>query len=100
MSDLLLARRRAGRRPAVAEARCSRRWCAVEEAWLAALVAAGVAPAAAADRSRRARRRPTTSTRLAAAAEAGGNPVIPLVALLRERVARSAPRGRGGCTAA
>jgi 3-carboxy-cis,cis-muconate cycloisomerase len=59
---------------------------AVEQAWLGALVAAGVAPEAVtllgvvgpADRDR-----------IATGAEAGGNPVIGLVALLRERTGAS-----------
>ena len=56
----------------------------VEQAWLDALVAAGVAPAGAAH--------DVTglvgdgdAERVAVEAEAGGNPVIPLVALLRDR---------------
>ena len=57
----------------------------VERAWLSALVAAGVAPAAAAYELAGL---VTTADlpHLARAAAAGGNPVIPLVALLRERV--------------
>jgi 3-carboxy-cis,cis-muconate cycloisomerase len=57
----------------------------VEQAWLAALVSSGIAPAAAA--------RDLTGLvggddlpALSAAAEAGGAPVLPLLALLRERV--------------
>ena len=69
----LLARRRAGRRPDVRRRRRWRRWCDVEAAWLAALVAAG-------SRRRRPRHDLTGAGRhrrppaLAAAAEAGGNP--------------------------
>ena len=37
---------------------------------------------------------------LAVAAEAGGNPVIPLVALLRERLATDHSEAARGCTAA
>jgi 3-carboxy-cis,cis-muconate cycloisomerase len=56
----------------------------VESAWLRALVRHGVAPAeAGTDLAGRAG--PEDLDRLAAAAESGGNPVIPLVALLRER---------------
>jgi 3-carboxy-cis,cis-muconate cycloisomerase len=57
----------------------------VEAAWLGALVAAGIAPAQAkADLGGLVTE--ADVPRLAAAAESGGNPVIPLVALLRERV--------------
>lgn len=66
----------------------------VEAAWLAALVAEGVAPEVAAD--------DLTGlvgdgdlAQLAGEAESGGNPAIPLVALLRERVA---PRNRAAAT--
>ncbi len=62
---------------------------AVEAAWLAALVAAGVAPAGAADDLRGLidPHDPEGTAVLAAGAEAGGNPVTGLVTLLRERVA-------------
>ena len=57
---------------------------AVEQAWLDALVVAGIAPAAA-----RVELRPLVSgediPRLALDAEWGGNPAVPLVELLRER---------------
>lgn len=58
---------------------------AVESAWLQALTGAGLAPpdAAGADLSRLVD--PQDSERLAVRAEDGGNPVLPLVALLRER---------------
>ena len=57
----------------------------VEAAWLGALVAAGIAPAQAkADLGGLVTE--ADVPRLAAAAESGGNPVIPLVALLRERL--------------
>ncbi|MCH1867906.1 lyase family protein [Nocardioides sp. CFH 31398] len=57
---------------------------AVEDAWLAALVAHGVAPAeAAADL--RGLVTPEDLPALAAGAESGGTPVLGLVALLRER---------------
>lgn len=57
----------------------------VEAAWLDALVAAGIAPAEAkADLPGLVDAADVPG--IAAAAEAGGNPVIPLVAMLRERV--------------
>ena len=57
----------------------------VEAAWLDALVAAGIAPAEAkADLPGLVGAADVPG--IAAAAEAGGNPVIPLVALLRERL--------------
>jgi 3-carboxy-cis,cis-muconate cycloisomerase len=63
---------------------------AVEHAWLAGLVALRVAPPeAAADL--RGLVGPADAAGLAADGEAGGNPVIPLVALLRERAATSHP---------
>ena len=62
----------------------------VEQAWLDALIAVRIAPPeAAADLSK------VVGTKdvepLALAAEAGGNPVIPLVSLLRERLAEPNP---------
>jgi 3-carboxy-cis,cis-muconate cycloisomerase len=61
-----------------------------EAAWLDGLVEVGVAPAAA-----RHELMGVVGVRdldaVARAAEAGGNPVIPLVALLRERLAETAP---------
>lgn len=57
----------------------------VEAAWLGALVEAGVAPAAAADGLVDLVGADDVAA-LAAGAEAGGNPVMGLVALLRERV--------------
>ncbi|MGZ4494819.1 MAG: lyase family protein, partial [Nocardioides sp.] len=58
---------------------------AVEQAWLAALVSSGIAPASAKhDLSGLVGADDVPA--LAAAAEAGGNPVLPLLALLRERV--------------
>lgn len=62
----------------------------VESAWLGALVSAGVAPAAAAT-SLSDVVVDTDVRQIALAAESGGNPVIPLVALLRERLAASNP---------
>ncbi len=60
----------------------------VEEAWLAGLVSAGIAPAAAkADLAGLVG--PDDVEGLSAAGEAGGNPVIPLVALLRNRIHES-----------
>lgn len=65
----------------------------VETAWLAALVEAGVAPAAAELELAQAvgDLRPTDLARLAVSAEAGGNLVIPLVTLVRERLGRRHP---------
>ncbi len=57
---------------------------AVEQAWLDGLVAAGIAPADAA-RDLTGLVGDGDGEALGVAAEAGGNPVIPLVALLRER---------------
>jgi 3-carboxy-cis,cis-muconate cycloisomerase len=60
----------------------------VEEAWLAGLVSAGIAPSAAkADLAGLVG--PDDVEALAVAGEAGGNPVIPLVALLRNRIRES-----------
>jgi 3-carboxy-cis,cis-muconate cycloisomerase len=60
----------------------------VEEAWLAELVSAGIAPSAVkADLAGLVG--PDDINELAEAGEAGGNPVIPLVALLRNRVRES-----------
>ena len=56
----------------------------VESAWLHALVRHGIAPADA-DTDLAKLAGPDDLDRLAANAEAGGNPVIPLVALLRDR---------------
>ena len=56
----------------------------VETAWLGALVRHGIAPADA-GRDLAGLAGPADLPRLAADAEAGGNPVIPLVALLRDR---------------
>jgi 3-carboxy-cis,cis-muconate cycloisomerase len=56
----------------------------VESAWLHALVRHGIAPADA-DTDLAKLAGPDDLDRLAADAEAGGNPVIPLVALLRDR---------------
>ena len=61
-----------------------------ESAWLDALVALGVAPADA-DHRLDGLVRDGDLRELATAAEDGGNPVIPLVALLRERVAADSP---------
>ncbi|GAB2480157.1 lyase family protein [Jatrophihabitans fulvus] len=60
---------------------------AVEAAWLDALVSSGVAPAGAAD-ALFDLVEPADVAGLAVDAEGGGNPVIPLLALLRPRVAR------------
>jgi len=67
---------------------------AVEAGWLAALVAAGVAPSAAVDDLAGLVGGDDVAA-LSLAAEGGGNPVIPLVELLRSRVSpRSAEAGR------
>ena len=65
----------------------------VESAWLATLVAAGVAPAAAAIDLVDAVGRVDLNDLddLAVAAESGGNPVIPLLVLVRERLATDHP---------
>lgn len=55
----------------------------VEEAWLSALVASEIAPAA---RPLASLVGPADLASLSSAGEAGGNPVIPLVRLLRERL--------------
>ncbi len=70
----------------------------VESAWLAALVAAGVAPTAGA-RGPRALSARRTSSELAGAAETGGNPVIPLLGLLREQRRPTPETARPGSTA-
>ena len=56
----------------------------VEEAWLRALAATGLAPSAA--RPLASLAGPDDVATLSSAAEAGGNPVIPLVRMLRERL--------------
>ncbi|GCD89786.1 lyase family protein [Nocardioides sp. LS1] len=56
----------------------------VEQAWLSALVETGIAPASA-KADLRGLVTADDLPAIAAAAEAGGNPVIPLVALLRDR---------------
>jgi 3-carboxy-cis,cis-muconate cycloisomerase len=62
----------------------------VEEAWLAGLVASGIAPnAAKADLTGLVG--PDDVEPLALASEAGGSPVIPLVSLLRQRIGDSNP---------
>ncbi len=58
---------------------------AVEQAWLSALVEAGIAPPGARASLTELLTPPDTDD-LAAAGEAGGTPVVPLVALLRERL--------------
>jgi 3-carboxy-cis,cis-muconate cycloisomerase len=63
----------------------------VEAAWLDTLVTTGLAPAAA-DTDLTAIVTSDDVEQVALAAEAGGNPVIPLVALLRSRVATDAAR--------
>jgi 3-carboxy-cis,cis-muconate cycloisomerase len=66
----------------------------VEAAWLAALTGAGIAgPEAADDLAGLAG--PGDVASVAAGAEAGGNPVIPLLALLRERLAARNPAAAG-----
>lgn len=65
---------------------------AVESAWLQALAAAGLAPAQTAGADLRRLLEPQDAERLALTAEDGGNPVIGLVALLRERAEASVRR--------
>lgn len=66
---------------------------ATETAWLAALAAAGIAPAeAAVDLGELVG--PGDAAEVAARGEAGGNPAIPLVDLLRERAGARTPAGR------
>lgn len=65
---------------------------AVESAWLHALAGAGLAPADAAGTDLGRLVGPQDSDTLALAAEDGGNPVIGLVALLRERADPSVSR--------
>ena len=60
----------------------------VETAWLAALVASGIAPAAAAKPTWPRWSSADDVEAIAAGAEADGNPVIGLVALLRDRLGR------------
>lgn len=59
----------------------------VEIAVVAALEATGIAPSGIAETVREALRGPVDPADLAAGARSGGNPVIPLVAVLRTRVA-------------
>lgn len=74
----------------LSEAEVVRAMLRVETAWLAALVSGGVAPPEAAIDLGGCVSGVDTDL-LAAAAEAGGNPVIPLVTLLRERLAHEHP---------
>jgi 3-carboxy-cis,cis-muconate cycloisomerase len=84
MSDLLWpGDDRAGE--LVTDAAVVRAMVAVEDVWLSALVAAGIAPPeAAADLTRAVTG--ADADGLGAGSETGGNPVIPLVHLLRERI--------------
>jgi 3-carboxy-cis,cis-muconate cycloisomerase len=66
---------------------------AVEQAWLSALVEAGIAPPEA-RASLTGLLTPSDADELPADAEAGGNPVIPLVALLRERLGSDSDASR------
>ena len=88
MSDLLLARRRTRRRPVAR--RASPRWSRVEEAWLRSSSLSGSPRRRSGPRGGWSD--PTTSS-WREAGEAGGNPVIPLVALLR--AGSGVQRGRG-----
>jgi 3-carboxy-cis,cis-muconate cycloisomerase len=89
MSDLLWpGDERAGR--LMTDSALLRAMVAVESAWLAALVGLGVAEADAAD-DLADLVTDDDLTAIAAAAEAGGNPVIPLVALLRSRLGDRSP---------
>jgi len=58
---------------------------AVESGWLGALAAAGLAPASCADADLSNLLRPDDCESLAVSSEDGGNPIIGLVALLRQR---------------
>jgi 3-carboxy-cis,cis-muconate cycloisomerase len=64
---------------------------AVEDAWLAALVGAGVAPATAAAADLHSLVTPGALERLAHDSEAGGNPAMVLVSLLRDGLRDTAP---------
>lgn len=64
---------------------------AVEEAWLVGLVGAGVAPATASAPDLHSLVTPRTLERLAHDSEAGGNPAMALVALLRDGLRAAAP---------
>lgn len=66
---------------------------ATESAWLAALAATGVAPADAV-RDLGELVGPGDVTEVAGGSETGGNPVIPLVALMRARAGPQTPAGR------
>jgi 3-carboxy-cis,cis-muconate cycloisomerase len=63
----------------------------VEEAWLDALVAAGVAPATAVGARLTELVTDEDAERVAAAAEGTGTPVVPLIGLLRERLTGTYP---------
>ncbi len=63
----------------------------VEEAWLEALVAAGIAPAAAGGVRLAELVADEDAEQVAADAEGTGTPVVPLLALLRERLAGPHP---------
>jgi 3-carboxy-cis,cis-muconate cycloisomerase len=65
---------------------------AVESAWLRALAGLGLTPAEAAEADLRHVLAPQDGERIARSAENGGNPVIGLVALLRERADPSVSR--------
>lgn len=67
----------------------------VETAWARALEGAALAEPGAADALMRFAAGPDDVTALAREAEAGGNPVIPLVARLRSHVRESAPASAG-----
>lgn len=89
MSDLLWpGDERAG--DVLSDAALLRAFVSVESAWLEALVGAGIAPSDAADQLE-GLVGPADLGALASAAEEGGNPVIPLVELLRERVGSRNP---------
>ena len=64
----------------------------VESAWLGALVRAGVAPAEA-DADLTGLVDEADLAGIAAGAESGGNPVLPLLDVLRERLPSDAARG-------
>ena len=71
----------------------------VEQAWLACLVDAGIAPATIAVPGLRELVWQRHVERLANESEVGGNPAMALVSLLRDGLAAPPPTPPGGCTA-
>ena len=70
----------------------------VEDAWFRALELVGIAPETVGVVVHELVG-PSDLAEIAGHAEASGNPVVPLVALMRERLAARDPRPRAGCTA-